>query len=533
MKAPEPEVLHYGIDRLAVSGRRLFGWGWAAHSAQPIRSIALRAEGDSWQQVLPVDAGLVREDVQRAFPQLVGSLSSGFVLTGYVPARPIRRLVLEIHLEPDLRLERDISAVAHLEYEHRRRRRQRMWLLEALWRRLRQGDIAGIFSRARQMNHATPRLPARRLQRVLQRAQGACLVIDHNMGGGSNHYRERLIAERLAAGQTTMLCTYTLSTLDYRLHLYRPGHPEESYRIASVAALDPFLEGVAELFVNSPVSFDEPLVLAEWLARQRAEHPGLRLILTVHDFFMVCPSFILLDADGRYCGIPALETCDSCLSRHGSRYVALSPPTRMGPWRALWGRSLQAADEVRCFSQDSLQLLRRAYPTLDPERLRVVPHRLDFAPARRPRLPVAAPLVVGVLGNISHQKGAGILKELLEHSERQRRDLRLVVLGTLELPSSSPRLTVTGPYRHEDLVERIEAHGINLFLFPSICPETFSYTVSELMILQLPIVAFDLGAPAERLRTYPHARLVPVVDAAAALTTLVEFHQQRATGAAD
>jgi hypothetical protein len=83
------------------------------------------------------------------------------------------------------------------------------------------------------------------------------------------------------------------------------------------------LPGV-ELFVNSPVSFDEPLVLAEWLARMRAEFPETRLTVTAHDYFSVCPSFVLLDADGRYRGIPDLAQCASCLKRHEASYVALS-----------------------------------------------------------------------------------------------------------------------------------------------------------------------------------------------------------------
>jgi len=44
----------------------------------------------------------------------------------------------------------------------------------------------------------------------------------------------------------------------------------------------------------------------------------------------------------------------------------------------------------------------------------------------------------------------------------------------------------------------------------------------------LPIVAFDLGAPVERLRGYPKARLVAEVSATAALDTLIGFHRELA-----
>jgi hypothetical protein len=87
---------------------------------------------------------------------------------------------------------------------------------------------------------------------------------------------------------------------------------------------------------------------------------------------------------------------------------------------------------------------------------------------------------------------------------------------------------VTGTYRQEDLVDLIEGNGINMCFFPSICPETFSYVTEEMIRLDLPIVAFDLGAPGERLRGYGKARLCSEVSATAALARLIAFHGELA-----
>jgi len=43
--------------------------------------------------------------------------------------------------------------------------------------------------------------------------------------------------------------------------------------------------------------------------------------------------------------------------------------------------------------------------------------------------------------------------------------------------------------------------------------------------LELPIVAFDLGAPGERLRGYSKGRLCAEVSAESALSTLLAFHE--------
>jgi glycosyltransferase involved in cell wall biosynthesis len=212
------------------------------------------------------------------------------------------------------------------------------------------------------------------------------------------------------------------------------------------------------------------------------------------------------------------------LRQHEASYVSLSPPTDIGAWRASWGRCLAAADEVRCFSGASRQLLLKAYPSLPQERVTLVPHKSDFAPPRLPRIDASKPMVIGIVGEISPQKGALVVTRMLEILDAEGSDARMVVVGALDAVCGSPRLKVTGPYQRAQLVDLIEENGINMFLFPSVWPETFSYVVAELMALRVPIVAFDLGAPAERLRGYALGRVCSEVSARAALDTLGAFH---------
>jgi hypothetical protein len=109
--------------------------------------------------------------------------------------------------------------------------------------------------------------------------------------------------------------------------------------------------------------------------------------------------------------------------------------------------------------------------------------------------------------------------------DREHPDVRVVVIGGVDIPIRSPRLSVTGAYEHSHLVDLIEANRINLAFFPSVCPETFSYVTEEMIRLELPIVAFELGAPGERLRAYRKSRLCPEVSAESALATLLAFRE--------
>jgi glycosyltransferase involved in cell wall biosynthesis len=530
--AAAPAIRH-SIDRLVVSERRLFGWGWAAHHEQGIASVHLELEGEGWSRRLEADIGLSRHDVRDAYPDLVNAEASGFVVTGYIPGRAATRAWLDVELEDGSTERVDVTHVVEARYAKRRKWRIVAWVAHAVWRRLKRGDLAGIVRRAKTQSYSVPTLDdigiVAELVPALARRPHLTIVFDHNMGGGANQYCRNLIAERNARGEAALLCTYNLPMLEYRLHVFEPGAESRVFRISTFLALERILEKIpaAELFVNSTVSFDEPLVLAEWLARMRAEFPASRLTVTAHDYFAICPSFVLLNDQGRYCGVPEISECNRCLRAHPASYVALSPPTEIGPWRALWGRCLDAADEIRCFSESTREHLRRAYPALPLARVTVIPHRQDYVPARLPRVVRGAP-VIGVIGEISPQKGAGIVRDIVSRIERENLDARVVVLGTLNLAHRSPKLQVTGAYRREELVDLIEKHGVNLLLFPSIWPETFSYVVAEMVALRLPIVAFDLGAPAERLRHHPLARLCAEVSGEAALATLLDFHRQLA-----
>ena len=533
---PRVEQLRYGIDRLMTRGRRVFGWGWIADPGRSIESLTLTLAGDGWRRTLPVTYGLARPDVEEAWPELAGAGTSGFVVTGYVEASPTRSIALEIRNAEDEVTAIDITAAAErAAIGGVRKLRSLGYLMRAVGRRLARGDLRGIAERARAQNYGAASLDdASVLRALIARLDGdrrVAIVFDHNMGGGANVYRREVIASNVASGKEVLLCTFNFPTLDYRVeHFASSGAQGGIYRAGSYLALEQVIDvgAVDEIFVNSPVSFDEPLAYAEWLAALRLAKPAMRLTIAVNDYFAICPSFVLLNAEGRYCGIPALSECARCLAAHRASWMALTPPSAIGPWRAIWGRCLGLADEVRCFSASSRELILRAWPALATSNVTVVPHRVDYAPRRLPSVDHAAPLTVAVVGQISVQKGAEIVRDLVRRADREQLPLKVVVIGALDLRVDSKRLEVTGRYERDDLVELVEAHHVNMALFPSICPETFSYVVEELMRLELPIVAFELGAPAERLRGYARARLCRETSADAALDAIVGFHRELA-----
>jgi hypothetical protein len=82
------------------------------------------------------------------------------------------------------------------------------------------------------------------------------------------------------------------------------------------------------------------------------------------------------------------------------------------------------------------------------------------------------------------------------------------------------RVFITGPYEEQDVVALIRAQGADIGFLPSVWPETWCYALSALWQAGLWTVAFDLGAPAERIAATGAGRTVPVGMPASRLNDL-------------
>jgi glycosyltransferase involved in cell wall biosynthesis len=66
----------------------------------------------------------------------------------------------------------------------------------------------------------------------------------------------------------------------------------------------------------------------------------------------------------------------------------------------------------------------------------------------------------------------------------------------------------------------IKDENIDIFMIPSIWPETFSYTTQEIMMMEMPLMVFNLGAPAERVKNYNNGYIIDEVSSNAILALI-------------
>ena len=219
-----------------------------------------------------------------------------------------------------------------------------------------------------------------------------------------------------------------------------------------------------------------------------------------------------------------LGECYKCLPSNPFAAVE-NQQLDIGVWRKEWKNLFEMADCVLCPSQSALTLIKKIYP-LSPQQAIVRPHRVPKLFNKKPVLDFTSGLNIGVVGAINYAKGSEIVIEMAKLIHRGGLDARITVIGTLDRAPTLNNLTITGPYQLSELPDLIEKYRVNVCFLPSIWPETFSYVISELMQLGMPICCFDLGAQAERVREYELGRIITKVDAQTALQEIMRFFNE-------
>jgi len=105
---------------------------------------------------------------------------------------------------------------------------------------------------------------------------------------------------------------------------------------------------------------------------------------------------------------------------------------------------------------------------------------------------------------VGPDKGARRLEHLVELARARGSKLRFVLIGYLDRrhgpwQSDDAMFSVHGRYVASELPRLLRGYGVDLVLFPSEGPETFSYTLSEAWSAGMAVFVPPIGALAERV----------------------------------
>jgi GT2 family glycosyltransferase/glycosyltransferase involved in cell wall biosynthesis len=347
---------------------------------------------------------------------------------------------------------------------------------------------------------------------ALRQPKKAMLFVVHGWGGGIAHH----VTEMEQALRTEGVRVYILrpdsnaganleSRISQRFEIFNtpsldsmPLRGDTSSLVGTLKQLE-----ISHIHVHHVGGFrDLPIDDLRRLARRL----GCRYDVTLHDFAPICPRLHLTDGNGRYCGEPAIDGCERCVSEHGTPFGMVS----VRDWREDWREGLREARRVFCPTEDTLSRIRRHFPdgnyVIRPH-VESLPDPVNRAPRREPR----EALRVGIPGAIGHQKGFDLILACARDARARRLPLSFQVIGYTadDRAARAAGLEVSGRFEPKDADAALSASGCHLAFIPSLSPETFSFMLSSAFRTRLYPVVFDLGGLAERVREARWGEILP------------------------
>ena len=307
------------------------------------------------------------------------------------------------------------------------------------------------------------------------------IVFTHNLGGGTLNYEKQyfnknnILVIRKISYRTDSVFLFETDTVKVPIFFNKAFNLLKTFKPKTVV-------------VNSLCSYMHFEKILSFIKKNYSSSFHKYLI---HDFHCICMKYNLV-MNEQYCSL----LCEHCRLR-----------VNTSKWREVWQEYFKILDEVICFSQSSKKMLLQVYPMLK-NKISVIPHSMDYCTFTKISIDNACN--IAVVGNCSSvPKGKNVIKHLIPLVKRlKKRKLYIVGKAPFLFHRNSKYIKYTGEYDLKSLPEILVSGQIEVIVFTSILPETFSYAISEFMQLGLPIVSLDLGAQGEKLHNYPKAVLV-------------------------
>lgn len=254
---------------------------------------------------------------------------------------------------------------------------------------------------------------------------------------------------------------------------------------------------------------------------------GVPVVHSTETYRVVCPTGLRWRPGAGVCGAPAGLACGTlgCFDA-----VGLVP--RLAQLRAL-GRGRAAIDRTIAPSRTVARILEsQGWPVSD-----VVPYGV---PRRSRRRAMHEAPLIGFAGRLTAEKGVDWLLRAVAAGGGRLEAARLVVIGSgperPALEALARSLGVAGRVRFAGHLPRAESEALLdsawVQVVPSLWPEPFGLVAAEAMMRGTPLVASDVGAPAELIRPGRTGHVVPAGDTRALADALVAATSSRAAAVA-
>jgi GT2 family glycosyltransferase/glycosyltransferase involved in cell wall biosynthesis len=254
-----------------------------------------------------------------------------------------------------------------------------------------------------------------------------------------------------------------------------------------------------------------------------------KTLVVCHDFYPICQA--INPWFGKTCERCTLDDLRHCARSNPLNSIFVGESSE--DWHEMRGlyvkRLLEGGIEMVVASPSVAATLTRLEPRLKARRMHLIPHGIDLDAPALPAAPREASkrLRIVVLGRLSLHKGTDLLRRAAQ-ALRPHAEITLLGCGKngVELAAECGWNSVER-YEPDALPALLASLAPHAGLLASVVPETFSYTLSELMALGIPPIATALGSFSDRIVDGESGFLFdPDPESLAALVLRLKEHPQ-------
>ena len=359
------------------------------------------------------------------------------------------------------------------------------------------------------------------LERNICKSVKAELIINHSLGGGATTYVKRKIEDNTETTFFVMELMPDGKNLKITTHNMLPSHElffdfqkiDKTFLSRLCSAFK-----IEYIFINQLVDYPLGKMVSMILEAK------IPYTFFVHDFYCVCPRYNLLNSEFQYCkNEKSVDVCNKCLHS----YLLCKD---IEYWRKQFFRLLAQAERVITPSRNTTSIIENYYPSINIE---TIEHNIpQYIYATYNEIFERNEVFhISVLGAIGIEKGARILDDLVKLIQENGDNIKITVIGYTDIypkayVNKSGMLEISGAYDNRDVSDLLARYKTNIVLIPSIWPETYSYTVSEAIYSGYKVLAFNMGAPADRIRETGMGWLVNEVSSEALYKMIVSIRKK-------
>ncbi|MEI6441649.1 MAG: glycosyltransferase [Nostocales cyanobacterium ELA583] len=345
-------------------------------------------------------------------------------------------------------------------------------------------------------------------------SEGAVLHIMHNWGGGVERWVQDYCRTDTSRKNIVLKSIGISGIPGQKLSLYQHIDDQNPLRVWSLTSY---------IFATSIYNLDYYFALEEIISDFNVSvimissfighsldilNTGIKTIIICHDYYPFCPAInIYFEKICRECKLSHLQ---SCLVEN--QYNKSFPGISASEWILIRKTFIKLIlDYKLTLVVPSLSVktnLILLEPTFKNINFVVIPHGIEIEDLKsyqnkylnQQKVISQAKLKILILGRLSIQKGLNLFresyKEILQYA-----DIILLGCGDNGILFTGIKGIEIAAYNYslDDLPKHINKISPDIGLLLSVLPETFSYTLSELMVLDIPALATKIGSFENRI----------------------------------